>query len=113
MKITNQKVTPDLLRNKTYPQYPKQKWVEFCEVLMERGFVLTLYEARKTVSKYITVRHIKCPKKSFKVRFSNHKPSRYREVAKDCDFFVGITHLKTTTTKDALDAVFEYFKEIK
>src|SRR5690606_17959069 len=56
--------------------YGKQKWVYFCEVLIERRFQLELYEARQTVSKYITIRK---NNKTFKVRFSNHKPCKNRE----------------------------------
>jgi len=112
-KITNEVITTSLLQDRATRNaslgYPKQKWIEFCEALLPLGCILTLYEARQTASKYITVRHPIHPDKSFKVRFSNHKPIRKRELQKDCDFFVGVTHLGVTRTIDALYAVDSYF----
>ena len=87
--------------------YTKQKWIMFCESMLEHGFELSLYEARKTLSKYITVRK---KNKSYKVRFSNHKPIKQREMAADCDFFVGVTHTGWRTTDDAIKATLEFFK---
>ena len=109
-KATNIAVTLDFLKQRSdravASGYEKQKWVTFCETLIARGFHLSIYEARKTVSKYITVsksgRH-------FKVRFSNHKPIKGRELSGDCDFFVGWTHTGKRTTEDALVAVDEFF----
>lgn len=86
--------------------YSKQKWVEFCEKLLEYNYELSLYEAKETVSKYVTVRK---HNKEFLVRFSNHKPNRSRESNGDCDFFVGRTHTGVRTTIDALNAVYNYF----
>lgn len=88
--------------------FPKQKWVEFCECMLIKGYQLEIYEAIRTVSKYITV---KKGKLKFKVRFSNHKPIQYRELKGDCDFFVGVTNLKTTTTRMAIAAVDEFFSK--
>ena len=45
------------------------------------------------------------------MRFSNHKPAKEREKNNDCDFFVGVSNFKVTTTEDALDAVYNYFNE--
>lgn len=87
--------------------YPKQKWVIFCEVMLKQGYTLTLYEAKKTVSKYITVIN---GNHRFKVRFSNHKPNYISEKFADCDFFVGRTHLNITTTEMAIKAVEDFFK---
>lgn len=86
--------------------YSKQKWIIFCEALLAAGFSLSLYEARKTWSKYITVSD---GKSQFKVRFSNHRPNKRRELGGDCDFFVGVTHTGTRTTEDALNAISEFF----
>lgn len=61
-------------------ELPTQKWVEFCRTLLDEGYSLTLYEALRTVSKYVTVNG------SYKVRFSNHKPIESREANGDCDF---------------------------
>lgn len=86
--------------------YSKPRWIEFCEVALRRGLTVYLYEARRTVSKYITLRH---GGKSFKVRFSDHKPIARREAQKDCDFFVGVTNHTVTTTGDAVRAAMAHF----
>ena len=70
-----------------YYGYKKQKWIEFCEVMLAEGYQVSLYEARETVSKYVTVTD-PILGVGFKVRFSNHKPIKQREVERDCDFFV-------------------------
>lgn len=62
---------------------------------------MTLYEARQTFSKYITVRH---QGRQFKVRFSNHKPIRSRQFSNDCDFWVGFHHEGWSKTEDAVVA---------
>lgn len=107
-KITNKYLTFDLLKQKTSKKYGKQKWIIFAEELLHKGFKISLYEARRTFSKYLTVEK---DGKYFKVRFSNHKPIKERELNNDCDFFVGVTNFKVTTTEDALDAVYKFFKE--
>ena len=93
--------------NSGYPK--KAKWIEFCETLLDEGYTLRLYEARETVSKYITISKSGSPL-TFKVRFSNHRPIHSREVQKDCDFFVGVTNLTVTNTQQALIAVRNHFK---
>ncbi len=89
--------------------YSKPKWIEFCEHFMEKGFKIRLYEARKTVSKYVTVQK---GSKEFKVRFSNHKPIHQREMMGDCDFFVGVTHTGVRTTSMAIDEVTKFFQDV-
>lgn len=110
-KATNKVITENLLRGRTSGLiahgYDKPKWIVFCEALMARGYVLTLYEARRTFSKYITVQKEGFP--PFKVRFSNHKPILERELNGDCDFFVGVTNLRVTHTGMALAAVQRHF----
>jgi hypothetical protein len=86
--------------------YPCPKWIEFSEEFLKLGFQVTLYEAKTTVSKYITV--VK-DKHRFKVRFSNHKPIKHRELQGDCDFFVGVTNLRTTNTRMAILATKTFF----
>lgn len=81
--------------------YPKAKWIEFAETMLRCGYSVWLYEARETVSKYIVVGHGDL---RFKVRFSNHRPARWREEAGDCDFFVGRSHHGVTTTAEAVIA---------
>jgi hypothetical protein len=65
--------------------WEKSKWIEFAESMLEIGYSVELYEALATVSKYLTVYNMG---KSFKVRFSNHRP-KHRGQMEDCDFFVG------------------------
>ncbi|WP_435018471.1 hypothetical protein TA3x_000445 [Tundrisphaera sp. TA3] len=110
-KANNDIVTPPLLAKRSKRSilagFGKARWIIFCEVMMAEGYTLTLYEARRTVSKYITVgRPGHAP---FRVRFSDHKPISARESAGDCDFFVGVTNLATTTTGQAIAAARKHF----
>lgn len=105
MKATNTLITHEYLKRKTTSKYARQKWIEFCEHLLNDGFELSLYEARQTVSKYITIRH---SGKLFKVRFSNHLPIRHKELAGDCDLFVGKSHTGTINTKTAILEVYKW-----
>lgn len=89
--------------------YPVSQWIIFSEYFLERGYSVNLYEARQTVSKYVTVSHMD-NNLQFKVRFSNHAPIRRREEAGDCDFFVGRTNFKTTTTAMAIMACLKRFE---
>ena len=107
MKASNLKVTKEFLNSRIHKVYGKAKWLQFCEELLDE-YELYLYEARHTFSKYIT---IKKNDKSYKVRFSNHKPNWRREFNKDCDFFVGVSNYNITTTEDALKAVNKYFSK--
>jgi hypothetical protein len=109
-KMNDERVTVEFLQHRAKALeekgYPKAKWIEFCERLMAHGYSMRLYEARQTFSKYITV--MARNGRSVKIRFSNHKPIKARELANDCDFFVGITHTGTRTTADALAFVKEH-----
>lgn len=107
-ELENKKVTLELLSSKTANNYPKQKWIMFCEYFLQKGYELTLYEARRTVSKYITISN---GIKSCKIRFSNHKPILEREINQDCDFFVGRTNLQVSTARDVAIKVNKFFKE--
>jgi hypothetical protein len=110
-KATNEKLTPAFLAQRVKEAeakgWGKAKWIMFCERMMAEGFDVTLYEARRTFSKYVTVRS---GAKSYKVRFSNHRPIKRREEAGDCDFFVGVCNLTTTTTDQAITATLEAMK---
>lgn len=112
-KATNKLLTRDYLLNRAQgliaAGFPKSKWIYFCEEMMRLDFTVELYEARQTKSKYCTVRKQGDWSKSFKVRFSDHKPIHYREMAGDCDFFVGVTHTGTRNTHDAINAVCNFF----
>lgn len=109
-KATNLQVTPEFLRQRVEQAaakgYGKAKWIFFCEAQIAAGRSVSLYEARRTVSKYVTVSD---RGRYFKVRFSNHLPIKSREASEDCDFFVGVTNFKTTTTAQAIEAVSEFF----
>lgn len=82
------------------------KWIVFARTMMRRGYAIRLYEAQRTVSKYLTVTD---GQKEFKVRFSDHAPIPEREANGDCDFFVGHTNFAKTTTNDALKAALLFF----
>jgi hypothetical protein len=88
--------------------YGAPKWMLFARVMMRRGFQVRLYEAQRTVSKYVTVTN---GQKAFKVRFSDHAPIFEREANGDCDFFVGHTNFGKTSTNDALKATMLFFGE--
>ena len=112
-KAKNKNVTIGYLRHRAKllkeAGYSKSRWIEFCEKVLELGLTMRLYEARRTVSKYITIKDPNDFSRSFKVRFSNHRPIKHRETSGDCDFFVGVTNLGTTTTEDAFSAVVKFF----
>lgn len=116
-KANNVRVTKNFLFQRVSDAkakgYEKAKWIEFCEKMLAEGYHVKLYEARKTVSKYVTVIFPHDPSQKFKVRFSNHRPIKHREVSGDCDFFVGVTNLGVTTTDQAVKATLEYFKQEK
>lgn len=111
VKMRNDPITPEFLKFRAdvtkNAGYSKPRWIEFSETLLERGYILKIYEAKRTVSKYITISNDKG--KSFKVRFSNHLPIKARELEGDCDYFVGVTNLRTTNYRMALMAVNEFF----
>lgn len=86
--------------------YPTPKWIQFCEYYLALGFGVKLHRPSRTVSKYITLYH---NNKTFRVRFSNHRPLLEREISNDCDFFIGHTRGRVTTTQDAINAANKYF----
>lgn len=110
-KMTNEIVTVGMLRSRAESNringYAKPKYIKFCEQLLKHGYSLELYEARSTFSKYITVRRE--GDKTYKVRFSNHKPNLLKEKRGDCDYFVGVTNLKVTNWIMATKAVHKFF----
>jgi len=74
------------------------KFVQFIAYALSKGYKVHLYDAQTTVSKYVTIIN---GEKKFKVRFSNHKPNKQRQLNGDCDFFVGHSHGNITTTRQA------------
>lgn len=111
-KATNWKISTKFLNFKRpkNPNFIVPKWIIFSEKILDMGLDAYLYEARKTASKYIT---IKFNGSSFKVRFSNHKPIKIREKNMDCDFFVGVNNKSIQTTDDALVAVKNWINKNK
>ena len=82
------------------------KWTLFVVRMLDEGFTVSVYEAITTRSKYVTVTK---GQKSYKVRFSNHKPNKGQELGGDSDFYVGVTHTGVRTTDDAIKATLEHF----
>lgn len=87
--------------NSMIENYPKQysvaKYLLFMKTMLERGWVVKIYKAG--VSKYVFVEK---GNTLYKVRFSNHKPLYGREVADDCDFYIGVSHTQISTTEQIL-----------
>lgn len=104
-KATDLKVTQEFLETRCHDEM--QRWVYFCCVMIGHGLDCYLYEARRTRSKYITVQ---LGEKSYKVRFSDHPPIPEREDNNDCDFFVGRTNRRVTTTDQAILECLWFFK---
>lgn len=88
-------------------KYSLPKWIQFIEVMLSFKYKVFLYEAKSTFSKYVYVQH---NGKTFKIRFSNHKPNKQKERINDCDFFVGVNNFIVTKTEDAIIATHKYFK---
>ncbi|NRA76833.1 MAG: hypothetical protein HRU18_01385 [Pseudoalteromonas sp.] len=86
--------------------YSSPKWIGYCREVMSKGIRVEMYEAKSTVSKYI---YSIQGNKVFKVRFSNHRPNKFKQQMNDCDFFVGVSNGLVTRTEDALKATMEYF----
>jgi hypothetical protein len=99
-KVTNQLLTLEYLDARITQKFGPAKWMQFARHFIETGFDVELYEARQTVSKYLTV--ISKDGRKYKVRFSNHAPILEREINGDCDYFVGRTNLRVTTTDMAI-----------
>ncbi len=101
------KYVNDLAKNYIEKNYSAPKWLQFSKYFILKGFEVYLAKSKSTVSKYIYVEDME---NVFKVRFSNHKPNKNKEVAEDCNFFVGRTNLRTTTTEQAVLAAEIFFK---
>lgn len=86
--------------------WPISKWITFCEEMLQAGYVVNVYESQTTRSKYV---YVSREKKTFKVRFSNHRPAREKQGEGDSDFYVGVSHGVVTTTADAKKAVETFF----
>lgn len=84
---------------KNYPaQYTTPKYLTFCKCMIEKGWKVRMYKA-ETVSKYIFVEK---DNKIFKIRFSNHKPSIFKELQEDSDYYVGVSNKQVLTTEEII-----------
>jgi hypothetical protein len=97
----------ELVRAYEREGWPMPQYLKFCDDALHKGYSVSLYNAQRTASKYVTVRH---KRKTFVVRFSNHRPNKDRELNGDCDFFVGVTNTGVRRTSDAWQAMLDYFK---
>jgi len=87
--------------------YPVPKWIIFSETLINWGFVVELYRAKTTYSKYL---YVEKGEDKFKVRFSNHPPAYKQEVNGDCDYYVGVGNLGIVTTEQLLATIKRRYK---
>ncbi len=86
-----------------YPKrYATPKYMTFMREMLSDGWTVKLYTAGR--SKYVFV--VK-GEDVFKIRFSNHKPIYSKQMANDCDYYVGISHAETHTT----DQIIKLIKE--
>lgn len=86
-------------------------WVQLCEVLLNAGYHVAVYDSKSTVSKYITASEMGKPGKQFKIRISNHAPVPGSPNFEPSDFYVGknLPGKKWNTWQDAIAAVNEFF----
>lgn len=93
---------------KNYPaRYETPKYLLFMKWAIENKYLVKLY--RCGVSKYIFL--IK-DNDVIKIRFSNHKPIKWRELEEDCDYYVGISNLQTTTTDQIINKISKFHCEV-
>lgn len=89
-------------------KYGRSVWVRYCDVMLDQGYAVEIYEAKDTVSKYITVTgnfDI-----TYKVRFSNHPPSYVRMLDSDVNMVVGYSRDGIRwTLEDAIIATLKWF----
>lgn len=85
--------------------YPIPKWIIFCKEMIRRGWVVKLHAAKTTVSKYI---YLEKGKYNIKVRFSNHKANKIKELNKDSDFYVGKGNKGVITTDQLLNKLLNF-----
>ena len=113
-KLNGEFVTKDMLRKRRARLmgmgYPPSQWILFCEEMLKIGYKVSVKETLSTHSKYIKVHGP--GDTTYLVRFSNHKPNRFREINNHCDYFVGITHTGVRTMNMAISAVRDCFNAL-
>jgi hypothetical protein len=82
--------------------YNIPKWIIFSEVMLVNGYKVYLWESKSTVSKYVFITK---ENNTLKIRFSNHKPNKLRELNNDCDIYVGVGHLGVCTTEQVIEFI--------
>ena len=102
----NEKTLPGLIKKAQGGKYGVPKWLQFADTMSAKGVDVNYYEAKKTFSKYVRVTY---EGKSFLVRFSNHKPNKRRQAAKDCDYFTGVSNFGVVTTEYIIAEIFKEF----
>lgn len=103
------KLKPSYINN----NYSIPKWIVFSECMLKKGFKVYLVRSKSTVSKYIYVYNHNTKSKGYKIRFSNHKPNKYKENNNDCDFYTGISNNNTLTTEKLIPKITKLLEEIK
>lgn len=84
-----------------YPaHFNTPKYLTFIRHMLDEGWSVKLYEVDR--SKYVFVYREDF---LFKIRFSNHKPIYGKEVTRDCDFYVGISHKQVSTTDQIIQKI--------
>lgn len=84
--------------------YNVPKWIIFSEALLQRGWKVSVYYAKTTVSKYIYIEKGDIKKK---VRFSNHKPNSRMESRQDADYYVGVSNNQVLRTEELLTKLYD------
>ena len=82
------------------PRYKPPKYYFFMKTMLEHGYQVKLYQAG--VSKYVFIIKNDIV---YKIRFSNHRPIKEKELENDCDFYVGISHLQASKTEDIINKI--------
>jgi len=82
--------------------YPVPKWITFSETLLNSGWKVQLKRSKSSYSKYI---YIQKEDKSYKIRFSNHRPNKDAQEMSDSDFYVGVSNGQVITTEMVLKKI--------
>jgi len=84
-----------------YPKHFKTpKYLTFIKTMLREGWSVKMYEVER--SKYVFIYK---DDTIYKVRFSNHKPIYSRQMANDCDFYVGISYKQVSTTEEIISKI--------
>jgi len=72
--------------------------------MLSYGWQISLHRAVTTRSKYI---YATKNGRTYKIRFSNHKPAFMKQELGDSDFYVGVSHFGCITTEALIDTLLE------